>query len=131
MVLRWGRTVDGEREPSHGLPAKILESLATLAVVAAEPWAASTRTAWPHPVAFYFGAERSLTRRMFGQAICLRVWMGLGTPGGGGLVHLCPSWGLGLSIRPRAGTRVNKQLSCTRWQRLCCGTPGPRLGHYL
>ena len=34
-------------------------------------------------------------------------------------MHLCPSWESRPSIRPHAGTRVNKQLSCTRWHGLC------------
>ena len=39
--------VDGERQPSHGLLVKLLEGLATLAALAAEPWATPARTAWP------------------------------------------------------------------------------------
>ena len=35
--LRWGRTADGEQQPSQGLPVKLLEGLATLAALAAEP----------------------------------------------------------------------------------------------
>ena len=48
----WGRKVDGEQQPSHGLPVKLLEGLATLAALAAEPWAAPARRAWPHLTAF-------------------------------------------------------------------------------
>ena len=45
---RWGQTVDGERQPSQGLPIKLLDGLATLAVLVAKPWAAPSRKAWPH-----------------------------------------------------------------------------------
>ena len=35
--LRWGRTVGGERQPSQGLPLKLLHGLAPLMAVAVEP----------------------------------------------------------------------------------------------
>ena len=59
--LRWGQIVDGEQQPIHGLPVKLLEGLATLAALAAEAWAAPARRAWPHLTAFNFGTEQCLT----------------------------------------------------------------------
>ena len=114
--LRWVRTVEGERQPSHGLRVKILESLATLAALAAEPWAAPARRAWPHLAAFNFGSGRYLTPATVWAGDMLACVDGIQVVGG--LVRLCPSWESDLSTRPHAGMQVNKQLSCTRWHGL-------------
>ena len=84
--LRWGRTVDGKQQPSQGLPIRLLNGLATLAALAAEPWAAPSRKAWPHISAFGFGTEPCLTASSVWVGDLL-VWMGPGMRGGGRLVH--------------------------------------------
>ena len=53
--------MDRERQPSHGLPIKLLDGLATLLALAAKPWAAPSRKAWPHLSAFSFGFEPFLS----------------------------------------------------------------------
>ena len=45
--LRWGWTLDGERQRSHWPPIKLPEGLATLAALAAEPWTAPAHRAGP------------------------------------------------------------------------------------
>ena len=59
--LRWGRTVGGVKQPARGLPMKMLESLATLMAVAAEPWQAPGGEAWRQLKALQFGKEDRLT----------------------------------------------------------------------
>ena len=59
--LRWGRTVGGVKQPAQGFPLKILESLATLMAVAAEPGQAPGGEAWRQLKALQFGNEDRLT----------------------------------------------------------------------
>ena len=59
--LRWGRTVGGVKQPARGFPLKMLNSLATLTAVAAEPWQAPGGEAWRQLKAFQFGKDDRLT----------------------------------------------------------------------
>ena len=45
---------------SQGLLVKLLDCLATLMALAAEPWTAPSHKAWPHLSAYCFGSERCL-----------------------------------------------------------------------
>ena len=51
----------GVKQPAEGFPLKMLESLATLMAVAAEPWQAPGGEAWRHLKALQFGKEDRLT----------------------------------------------------------------------
>ena len=59
--LRWGRTVGGVKQPARGFPLKMLNILATLTAVAAEPWQAPGGEAWRQVKAFQFGKDDRLT----------------------------------------------------------------------
>ena len=98
--LRWGRTVGGVKQPAQGFPLKMLESLATLMAVAAEPWQAPGGEAWRQLKALQFGREDRLTSSSLwtGDVIvcvdgardagCWRV--GALVPGMGVCTHVAP-----------------------------------------
>ena len=52
--------MDGDRQPSQGLPVKLHHGLTTLMALAAEPWIAPSHKAWPHLLAYHFGSESCL-----------------------------------------------------------------------
>ena len=52
--------MNGERQPSQGLPIKLLDGLASLMAWAAEPWSAPSHKALTHLSDFTFGSEPCL-----------------------------------------------------------------------
>ena len=115
--LRWVWTVDGERQPSQGLPVKLLDGLATLMALAVERWFAPSPKAWPHLSAFSFGTCLNPSSIWAGNLLaCVK---GLGMWDASGLVLSFPSLGSDPSTHCTESTLVSKGQSCMRWRGRC------------
>ena len=107
-------------------------NFATLAALAAKPWAAPTRKAWPHLTAFNFGTEQCLTASSIWAGDLLACVDGA-RDAGRSRVALVPFLGVRSFYPPprRYAKSTINGVARGGVGRAPAGTPGPVIRHYL